>query len=118
MWQEPNGVHVLEYDRQPEGTTNYMIAIGSDGKMTSLRQVLSPANFEKIKPGMDAQEVRRRLGKPMKMTPYPHQSVWHYDWRYQDGPNVSDRKIFTVVFTADLKVISTQSAEDPKLRQG
>lgn len=116
VWQEPNGSHTLEYDRQPEGTTNYMITIGADGKMSALRQVLSPVNFAKITPGMDVQEVRRRLGKPMKTTPFPHQSQWHYDWRYQDGPNNSDRKIFTVIFTSDLKVISTQSVEDPQLR--
>ncbi|MEN9374397.1 MAG: hypothetical protein RIR79_1949 [Pseudomonadota bacterium] len=116
IWQEPNGVRVLEYNRQPEGTVNYMISIGPDSKMTALRQVLSPANFAKITPGMDAQEVRRRLGKPMKMTPFPSEARWHYDWRYQDGPNNSDRKIFTIIFTSDLKVVSTQSVEDPQLR--
>ena len=116
VWQEPNGVRVLEYNRQPEGTTNYMISIGPDGKMLALRQVLSPANFAKITPGMDVQEVRRMLGKPMKMTPFPSQTRWHYDWRYQDGPNNSDRKIFTVILTSDLKVVSTQSVEDPGLR--
>ncbi len=116
VWQEPNGVHVLEYDRQPEGTTNYMISIGADGKMLALRQVLSPANFAKITQGMSEEDVLRRLGNPMKKTPFPSQTRWHYDWRYQDGPNNSDRKVFTVIFTSDLKVVSTQSVEDPGLR--
>lgn len=37
---------------------------------------------------------------------------WHYDWRYMDGPNATDTKIFTVVFNSDLKVISTGSVVD------
>jgi outer membrane protein assembly factor BamE (lipoprotein component of BamABCDE complex) len=56
--------------------------------------------------------VRKMLGKPMKITPYELQMKWHYDWRYMDGPNVTDTKIFTVVFNPDLKVVSTGSVAD------
>ena len=116
VWSEPDGAHTLEYNRQPAGQRNYMITIGANGTMSALRQVLTPDNFALITPGMALQEVRRRLGKPMKMTPFPSETRWHYDWRYQDGPNNSDRKIFTVILTSDLKVVSTQSVEDPALR--
>jgi outer membrane protein assembly factor BamE (lipoprotein component of BamABCDE complex) len=55
------------------------------------------------------------LGKPMKVTPFELKNVWHYDWRYMDGPNVSDKKIFTVVFDSNLHVLSTGSVSDPEL---
>ena len=112
IWDGENGAKILEYNRQPAGTQNYMITIGADGKMSALRQVLTPTNFAKITPGMMMEDVRKLLGKPMKITPYELQMKWHYDWRYMDGPNVTDTKIFTVVFNPDLKVISTGSVVD------
>lgn len=116
IWDGANGARVFEYNRQPEGTQNYMITIGTDGKMSALRQVLTPANFATIQPGMMMEDVRQRLGKPMKITPYVTQKTRHYDWRYADGPNASDRKIFTVVFNNDLRVLSTGSADDMPLK--
>ena len=115
VWSGENGERIFEYNRQPAGATNYMITIGADGKMTALRQVLAPHVFAKIEPGMPMETVRRMLGKPMKITPYERKNVWHYDWRYMDGPNKSDSKIFTVVFNSDLKVLSTGSVADPAL---
>ncbi len=115
VWEGENGARIFEYNRQPAGAKNYMITIGPDGKMTALRQVLSPHVFAKIEPGMPMETVRRMLGKPMKITPFELKNVWHYDWRYMDGPNVSDAKIFTVVFNTDMKVLSTGSVADPAL---
>jgi hypothetical protein len=112
VWEGENGAKIFEYNRQPAGTQNYMITIGTDGKMSALRQVLTPQNFAKITPGMMMEDVRKMLGKPMKITPYELQMKWHYDWRYMDGPNATDTKIFTVVFNPDLKVISTGSVAD------
>jgi hypothetical protein len=102
VWDGENGAKIFEYSRQPAGTQNYMITIGADGKMSALRQVLTPQNFAKITPGMMMEDVRKMLGKPMKITPYELQMKWHYDWRYMDGQNVTDTKIFTVVFNSDL----------------
>lgn len=115
VWDGAGGARVLEYSRQPEGHKNYMITIGPDGRMTALRQVLTPQNFALVLPGMPMETVRRMLGRPMRVTPYPLKSVTHYEWRYLDGPNASDSKIFTVVFDADLKVASTGSSIDPAL---
>jgi outer membrane protein assembly factor BamE (lipoprotein component of BamABCDE complex) len=61
------------------------------------------------------EDVRKLLGKPMKVTPYALKNQTHYDWRYLDGVNASDSKIFTVVFNADLRVVSTGSTRDPAL---
>lgn len=116
VWEGPAGAQIYEYNRQPAGHVNYMITIGTDGKMTALRQVLTPQNFARIDTGMPMEDVRRQLGKPMKITTYELKRQTHYDWRYQDGPNTSDSKIFTVVFDSDFKVMSTGSVIDPALQ--
>src|SRR5688572_27665865 len=63
IWDVPNG-RVLEYNRQPQGQKNYMITIGADGKMSALRQVLTPENFARVQPGMMMEDLRKMLGKP------------------------------------------------------
>ena len=92
-----------------------MITVGSDGRMSVLRQVLTAQNFARVLPGMMMEEVRRMLGKPMRVTPYELKRQTHYDWRYRDRPNQSDTRVFTVVFDADLRVLSTQSSDDPDM---
>jgi hypothetical protein len=104
------GARTFEYNRQPSGNVNYMITIGLDGKMSALRQVLSPQNFAQILPGMPMETVRKMLGKPMKITPYALKQTTHYDWRYLNPPTTA--MIFTVVFDRDLKVVGTGSVEE------
>ena len=115
IWDAPNGGRTFEYNRQPAGHQNYMITIGTDGKMSGLRQVLNKENFARVQPGMMMEDVRRMLGKPMKVTPFEQLRETHYDWRYRDGVNAADAKIFTVVFNPDLRVVSTRSVRDPGL---
>ena len=115
IWDAPNGGRTFEYNRQPAGHQNYMITIGTDGKMSGLRQVLNKENFARVQPGMMMEDVRKMLGKPMKVTPFEQLRETHYDWRYRDGVNAADAKIFTVVFNPDLRVVSTRSVRDPGL---
>ncbi|MGH7207101.1 MAG: outer membrane protein assembly factor BamE domain-containing protein, partial [Nitrospiraceae bacterium] len=91
---------------------NYMITLGADGKMSALRQVLTPQNFARVLPGMRMEQVRKMLGKPMKVTPYSLRQETHYDWRYLSDPTTS--RIFTAVFDADGRVIKTGSVDDIK----
>lgn len=105
-----SGARTFEYNRQPQGMVNYMITIGADGRMSALRQVLNPQNFTRITPGMSVEQVRKTLGKPMKVTPFASQQQTHYDWRYLSPPNTA--MIFTVVFDSDLKVVSTASVQE------
>ena len=110
IWDEGGGARTLEYNRQPAGQRNYMITIGPDGKMSALRQVLTPQNFALITPGMDLGEVRRRLGRPAKVTPYALSGETHHDWRFLEPP--SERKMFTVVSTDGRTVARTQVGPD------
>ena len=85
VWDGEDGAQIYEYNRQPAGHVNYMITIGPDGRMAALRQVLTERNFARVLPGMAMEEVRRMLGKPMKITTYELKRETHYDWRYLDG---------------------------------
>ena len=104
------GARTFEYNRQPAGMANYMITLGPDGKMSALRQVLNPQNFARVLPGMPMEQVRKMLGKPMKVTPYALKQQTHYDWRYLNPPSTA--MVFTVVFDQNLQVVSTASVED------
>jgi outer membrane protein assembly factor BamE (lipoprotein component of BamABCDE complex) len=110
IWDAPDGGRVFEYNRQPEGTTNYMITIGLDGKMSALRQVLTPHNFALVEAGLPMETVRRMLGKPMKRMTFALKQETEWDWRYMDPPQ--QRRVFTVVFDRDLRVVRTGSAPD------
>lgn len=110
--QQADGSRVLEYPRQPEGWTNYEITIGADGKMSALRQLLTPANFAKVQPGMGQVDVRRTLGRPAKVQTFaaqPGQEQW--EWRFMDGPQ---KKVFHVTFDRDRNVAATAIQDDPR----
>ena len=104
------GARTFEYNRQPAGMANYMITLGPDGKMSALRQVLNPSNLAKVLPGMPMEQVRKMLGKPMKVTSYALKQQTHYDWRYQNPSGSA--MVFTVVMDHNLQVVSTASADD------
>ena len=110
--EKADGSKVFDYPRQPEGWTNYVITIGSDGKMSSLRQLLTPTNFAKVQPGLAQAEVRRTLGKPAKTQRFamkPDEDVW--EWRFLDG---QQKKIFSVTFDREAKVLSSATMDDPR----
>jgi hypothetical protein len=101
----------LEYPRQPEGQTTYMIGIGADGKMASLRQVLKPSEFAKVTPGLDQAQVRRLLGRPAAKQRFELKNEEQWDWRWLDGQSA---KLFSVTFDADRRVTATAVADDPR----
>jgi outer membrane protein assembly factor BamE (lipoprotein component of BamABCDE complex) len=110
VFSEADGRRTFEYARQPEGQTNYFITIGADGKMTALRQVLKPAEFAKVMPGLDKAAVRRLLGRPAKTQRFdlkPDEE--HWDWRWLDGQQA---KLFSVTFDRDGKVMATAISDD------
>lgn len=109
VWSEEDGSRTFEYNRQPAGAKNYMITIGTDGKMSALRQVLAPHVFAKIVPGMDENAVRRMLGKPAKMMTFKLKQEADWDWNYIDPPNREMQ--FTVTFGPDGRVLRTLNRE-------
>ena len=120
VWNEAGGTRTFEYNRQPEGTQNYMISIGPDGKMSALRQVLNPDNFRRVRPGMGVEDVRRMLGKPARQVPYELKREVVWSWRFLDTSE-NTQKMFNVVFSPDYRVIRTETGADmdgPDMRGG
>lgn len=109
VWDAPGG-RVFEYNRQPQGQKNYMITIGADGKMSALRQVLTPENFARVKNGMAMEDLRKMLGKPAKVTPYPLRREYEWEWRWVQPPN--SPMVFTAVLNDDQRVVRSGSSPD------
>lgn len=108
IWSEEGGARTFEYNRQPAGMRNYMITIGADGVMSSLRQVLAPHHFAKVQPGMDEEQVRRLLGRPARVVAYALKQQTEWYWNWADGARLMEH---TVVFNTGGKVVSSASAE-------
>ena len=116
VFNEPDGGRTFEYPRQPEGQANYFITLGADGKMSALRQVLKPAEFAKVTPGLDKTEVRKLLGRPAKTQRFdlkPDEE--HWQWRWLDG---QQSRLFNVTFDRDGKVATSATADDMRSTQG
>ncbi len=109
---EADGSRTMDYPRQPEGWTNYVIQIGADGKMTSLRQLLNLDNFAKVLPGLSQHEVRKLLGRPAKTMPFALKKEEVWDWRFKQHGQES--KMFSVTFDAAGKVVGTAIGDDPR----
>jgi len=83
---EDGGV-TWEYTRQPSGVHCYMIAFGPDQIVRSVDQVLTEANYAKVKPGMTRDQVRRLLGQPARVETFNNlrEEVW--EWRIEGTPH-------------------------------
>jgi hypothetical protein len=62
---------------------------------------------------MPMEQVRKMLGKPMKILPLPLKRETHYEWRYSDGS--ARPRLFRVEFDQDLKVRASGSVSDEPL---
>jgi hypothetical protein len=110
VYEDANGEVTLEYPRQPAGHVNYMISIGPNGKMSSLRQVLTQTSFIQVTPGLDKHQVRRLLGRPAKAQSFALKEEEVWDWRFADGQEI---KVFSVTFDKEGKVVGTGVTLDP-----
>lgn len=113
IWEAPGpgrGSRVFEYNRQPAGQKNYMITIGADGKMSALRQVLTPENFARVQPGLMMEDLRKLLGKPAKVTPYALKRETEWEWRWVQPPN--SPMVFTATLNDDQRVVRSGSSPD------
>ena len=113
--ERADGSKLMAYPRQPEGWTNIEIVMGADGKMASLRQLLTPTNFAKVQPGMTQDELRQLLGRHARTLSYatrPGEEVWR--WHFMSG---QDRKVFDVRFDRDGRVIDAGIADDERQTQ-
>lgn len=110
VFTEADGGRTFEYPRQPEGRANYFITIGTDGKMSALRQVLRADIFAKVQPGMDQAELRRLLGRPARTQVFALKNEEVWDWRWLEN---GQKKVFSVSFDTTGRVKASASVDDP-----
>ncbi|WGS51305.1 outer membrane protein assembly factor BamE [Paraburkholderia sp. D15] len=105
-----DGSKRFEYPRGPEGLNTYMVDIDSSGKLQSITQVLTAANFAKIHVGMSEDEVRRLLGKPGQVAVYPLKPETVWSWKWREG-GVTQEGFFNVHFDQFHKVYTTSRSD-------
>ena len=104
-WQDPDGSVQLAYPRGPIGYHTFMVNLVPDGRLQSITNVLEPAGFARIRPGMTKGEVLRVLGPPnYNLTVYfkaRDELVW--DWRFCSDLGAASR--FQVLFDNTLGTV-------------
>jgi len=106
---EADGTRTLEYPKGPEGTRTWMFTIDGSGKLRDYMQVLTEENFARIAPGMSKEEVRRMLGRPRTIVPFPRKSEEVWDWRYLSGTSA---RLFNVHFDMTSGKVVRSSSQD------
>lgn len=74
----------LVYPKGPMGTQTFMADVGPDGRLVSVRNVLTDDVFDRMRPGITEKDVLRAIGPPNRTMEFPlsHTHAWEY--RYMD----------------------------------
>lgn len=98
-WDDADGSIQLSFTRGPSSPESFMVRIGKDGKLQSIRNVLVPEITEQIKPGMTKEQVLRLIGPPEQSWTiyFEARDELSWDWRYQDNSELAH---FIVLFDA------------------
>ncbi len=91
-WFGPTGEYALlgggtrlEFAQGAFGKQTYMLDFDKSGLLVSSQQVLTELNLATIEPGLTADELRRRFGRPAWVfgVQHPRARVWNY--RFDGG---------------------------------
>lgn len=80
-YRNEDGTVTWEYNRQPNGIECHMITFGPDQVVLKVEQVLTEANFAKVREGMGRDQIRRLLGRPGSITTFERLNEEVWDWR-------------------------------------
>lgn len=107
-WRNEDGSLTWEYSRQPEGIECFMITIGPDQILRSIDQVLNEGTFARVERGMNADQVRRLLGKAASSQFFALKQETVWEWKIDHGEaSGGDAVFFTVSFNTDGRVTGT-----------
>lgn len=82
---DPAGGRDLAYPRGPGDTETHMARIGPDGRLVALEQVLTEAQFAKIRRGETTQEeLLRLIGPPWRKIEFGNLRQVAWDYRFRD----------------------------------
>ena len=104
-----NGGTRLEFARGAFGKQTFMLDFDASGRLVTSQQVLTEANFASIGPGLPAQEVRMRLGRPAEVFNAAWQRLQVWNYRYWQG----DCVWYQVSIGQDGRVTDSNYGTDP-----
>lgn len=105
-WRNEDGSVTWEYTQQPQGTTCYLITVDGRNIVQKVEQVLTEAQFARIQPGLNQDQVRRLLGKPAKTQYFQLKNETVWDWLI-DNSNGAEPVFFNVYFNPKGQVVRT-----------
>lgn len=85
-WVDADGAMQLAYPRGPAGFHTYMVKLGPDGRLQSIRNVLDEQSFRGIRAGMDQDEVQRHIGPPDhgRSAYFKARDELAWEWRFRE----------------------------------
>jgi hypothetical protein len=106
----PDGGTRLEFAQGSFGKQTYMLDFDRSGRLVTSQQVLTELNLATITPGMTAEQVRMRFGRPAWVfgVNYPRGQVWNY--RFDGGDCVWYQ---VSIADADHRVVEANLGTDP-----
>lgn len=81
----PNGGTRLEFAQGSFGKQTWMLDFDAGGHLVANQQVLTESNLWNITPGMNANDVRMRLGRPANVIHVPRQQLQVWNYRFVGG---------------------------------
>ncbi len=81
----PEGGRRLEYSRGPYARHTFMVDFDAQGRLVRSEQVATQMQFDAIRAGMTAEEVRSRIGTPSETWAIPRQHIVVWSYRF-DSP--------------------------------
>ena len=88
VYREP-GREIWVYPLGPEGTKTYFMTVTPDGKLQTIDQVLSEANFARIQPGMSREAVEAIIGphgREQRFAMTPNEVTFKYRFLRSNEP--------------------------------
>jgi outer membrane protein assembly factor BamE (lipoprotein component of BamABCDE complex) len=102
----------LVYPLGPNGTATLLLRIGRGGTYEGRENLLTRANFERVRPGMSEADVLALLARPGRREQYGLKQETAWEWRFNDG---AQTRVFVATFNAAGRVVSTAIEEVPRI---
>jgi hypothetical protein len=114
-WLDPDGSAQFAYPRGPMGYQTYMVFVGADGKLQSIRNVLTEKDFARVQTGMTKDEVLRILGPSFKgwTSTSLSRNELSWEWRYCDAWSEAAR--FDVLFDSKKETVRSTFSQTEAL---
>jgi hypothetical protein len=113
----PDGGERLEYSGDGLQQEAWMVDLGADGRVMSVRQVHTLEEFSRIKPGVDTQDtVRRSLGAPWQVARYRLSGLTA--WSYPHMEHNAWYSLMTILFDDNGVVQRVENGPDPRFLGG